>query len=485
MSNNYSTFLKEQAYIDGAWVSADNGALMTVLNPANQQLVGHIPDMGGAETTRAIDAAANALPLWRQLTAIARADYLMKWHDLILAHKETLATLMTVEQGKPLKEALGEIEFGASFIRWFAEEGRRSYGDIMQTEKENLRYLVIKQPIGVVAAITPWNFPNAMLTRKCAPALAAGCTMVLKPSELTPYSAMALVALAEQAGIPKGVLNIVTGNAKAIGDVLCADARVRKLTFTGSTNIGKLLYNQCSATVKKLSLELGGNAPVIVFDDVNLEKAVAQVLAAKFRNSGQTCVCANRIFVQAGIYDAFVAAFVKATEGLTLGDGLSQPPVDIGPLINQAAITKIQGLVDQAVAKGAKVLCGGSVSKLGGQFYSPTVLANGHVDMDIAIEEIFGPVAVIYRFTEEAEVIKAANAVPVGLAAYCFTQNMARLWRVAEQLAFGIVSINTGLFSNATTPFGGVKESGLGREGSKYGIEDYLDIKYLCLDVSE
>ncbi len=484
MTRDYQTFLKQQAYIDGQWCLADNAQVLPVYNPFDQSLVGHVPNMGGSETTRAIDAAAAALVSWSKLTALVRADYLLKWHDLILTNKAALATLMTLEQGKPLAEAVGEIEFGASFIRWFAEEGRRTGGDIIPTEKDNLRYLVIKQPIGVVAAITPWNFPTAMLTRKCAPALAAGCTMVIKPSELTPFSALALAALAEQAGIPKGVLNIVMGDAKAIGDVLCGDARVRKLTFTGSTNIGKLLYRQCAGTVKKLSLELGGNAPVLVFDDADLDKAVAQVMAAKFRNSGQTCVCANRIFVQTGIYDRFVAAMTVAVQNLSLGNGLSVPPVLIGPLINEAAITKIQALVDQAVSKGATVVYGGHVDPLGRQFYTPTLIVNADVSMDIAQDEIFGPVAVIYRFETEAQAITWANSVPVGLAAYCFTANIGRTWRVSEQLAFGIVSVNTGLFSNATTPFGGVKESGLGREGSKYGIEDYLDIKYICLDIN-
>lgn len=481
---NESALLQERAYIDGQWCDADDGARLAVTNPSTQQVLGHVPWMGEAETTRAISAAATALPAWRQLTALVRANYLLQWHDLILANKDALALLLTREQGKPLKEAIGEIEYGASFLRWFAEEGRRVYGDMIPTEKAGLRYFVSKQPVGVVAAITPWNFPHAMLARKCAPALAAGCTMVLKPSELTPFSALALVALAEQAGIPKGVINIVTGDAQSIGSTLCADARVRKLSFTGSTRVGKLLYNQCAPTVKKISLELGGNAPVLVFNDADFDKAILQVMAAKFRNSGQTCVCANRIFVEAGIHDAFVEALVRAVRALSLGDGLANPPVTVGPLINEAAIIKINALVEQAVNAGARILCGGAVDPLGPQFYQPTVVVDADVSMAIAQAEIFGPVAVIYRFDTEDQVVAWANDVPVGLAAYCFTTHSSRLWRLAEQLDFGIVSMNSGVFSNAVTPFGGVKESGLGREGSKYGLDEYLDIKYICLDVS-
>ncbi len=480
MDNNYLSLLREQAYVDGKWCSAINGGVIAVHNPANQQLLGHVPDMAADDTKLAILAAATAFPAWSKLTALTRANSLLKLHDLMLTNTNALAVLLTLEQGKPLEDAVSEIKSAASFFRWFAEESRRVYGDIIPTEQENLHHLVIKQPVGVVAAITPWNFPVSMIARKCAAALAAGCTIIVKPSELTPFSSIAMALLAEQAGIPNGVLNVVTGAAVEIGQVLCDDYRVRKLTFTGSTRVGKLLYAQCADTVKKLSLELGGNAPAIVFNDADLPLAVSEVMVAKFRNSGQACTAANRIFVQSGIYDAFVAAFVARVQALSLGCGLSDPPVKIGPLINEMAINKIQGLVDQAINSGAKVLCGGKVDSLGPNFYQPTVIVDAQVSMDIAQNEIFGPVAVIYRFEEENQAIEMANAVPAGLAAYCFTSNTNLIWRLTDQLKFGLVGINVGALSNASIPFGGIKDSGLGREGSKYGLDDYLNIKYIC-----
>ena len=483
MDNNYLMFLKEQAYIDGSWCSADSLEVIHVHNPSNNHCLGSVPNMGRLETDRAIMAADAAFPAWSKLTPLTRANYLLKLHDLILANKQSLAVLLTLEQGKPIQEAIGEIEYAASYFRWFAEEGRRIYGDIIPAEQDNVRSLVIKQPVGIVAAITPWNFPVAMLGRKCAPALVAGCTLVVKPSELTPFSTLALAVLVEQAGIPPGVFNVVTGDAAAIGLELCGDPRVRTLTFTGSTRVGKVLYAQCADTMKKLSLELGGNAPAIVFDDADLDLAVSQVMLAKFRNSGQACTSANRIFVQSEIYDAFVAAFLIKTQALSLGDGLAEPAVQIGPLINVQAVNKVQLLIDQAIQAGSKLLCGGAVSPLGANYYQPTVLIDAQESMDIAQTEIFGPVAVIYRFTTESEVIELANAVPVGLAAYCFTQNANRIWRLTEELKFGMVCVNAGVFSKSSIPFGGVKNSGLGREGSKYGLDDYLDIKYICLDV--
>lgn len=483
MDDSYRSFLKEQAYINGEWCLANNGSVIAVTNPSNQDVLAHVPNMGAVETHKAIDSAATAFLSWSQLTSLTRANYLLKLHDLMLANKEALAGLLTCEQGKPLQEAIKEIEYSASYFRWFAEEARRVCGDVISTEQSNQRQLVIKQPVGIVAAITPWNFPSAMIGRKCAAALAVGCTVIVKPSEFTPFSALALAELAERAGIPPGVINVVTGDASAIGQVLCQDPRVRKLTFTGSVRVGKLLYAQCADTMKKLSMELGGNAPFIVFNDADIEHAVSQLMCAKFRNSGQACSSANRIFVQSDIYDQFVAAFLLKVKNISLGDGLSQPPVLIGPLINKQAITKIQALVDLAVNAGAKILCGGAVNPLGPNFYTPTVIVDANISMDIAQNEIFGPVAVIYRFETEKQVIDWANSLPVGLASYCFTLDFHRIWRLTEQLKFGIVSINSGSFANATIPFGGMKDSGLGREGSKYGLDDYLDIKYICLDV--
>ena len=475
-----TTLFRQQAYIDGAWVDADNNQTFAVTNPANGEVLGAVPEMGRAETARAIAAAEAALPAWRAKTAKERAVILKKWFDLVMENQEDLARLMTAEQGKPLAEAMGEIVYGASFIEWFAEEAKRLYGETVPTNAANRRIQVIKQPIGVVASITPWNFPNAMITRKCAPAMAAGCTVVAKPAEDTPYSALALAVLAERAGIPKGVFNVVTGIPKEIGGEITSNPVVRKVSFTGSTAVGKLLMKQCADTVKKVSLELGGNAPFIVFDDADLDAAIDGVMASKYRNAGQTCVCANRIYVQDGVYDAFAEKMAAAVGELKVGsgfdDGISQ-----GPLINAAAIEKVESLVADAVAKGAKVVVGGARHELGGTFYTPTILTDVTNDMACASEEIFGPVAPLYRFSDEADVIEQANDTPYGLAAYFYARDIGRVYRVAEALEYGIVGINEGIISTEVAPFGGVKESGLGREGGKYGIEEFVEVKYLCI----
>ncbi|MCK2096095.1 NADP-dependent succinate-semialdehyde dehydrogenase [Thauera aromatica] len=476
-----SALLRELAYIDGVWAGADDGARFEVTDPADGSVLAHVPDMGAAETRRAIDAAAAALPAWRARTAKERAAVLRKWFELILENQDDLAVLMTAEQGKPLAEARGEVAYGAAFIEWFAEEGKRIYGDVIPSHGADKRIVVLKEPIGVVAAITPWNFPIAMITRKAGPALAAGCTMVIKPAEDTPLCALALAALAERAGLPKGVLNIVTTRRAAeVGGELSANPTVRKLSFTGSTEVGKLLMRQCAGTVKKVSLELGGNAPFIVFDDADLDAAVAGAMASKYRNAGQTCVCANRLLVQDGIYDAFAAKLAEAVARLEVGPGLSGE-VQQGPLINEDAVVKVETLVADAVGKGARVLCGGRRHALGGTFYEPTILTGVTAQMRVAREEIFGPVAPLFRFHTEAEAITLANATEFGLAAYFYAQDIARVWRVAEGLEYGIVGINEGIISTEVAPFGGVKESGIGREGSKYGIEDYVEMKYLCL----
>ena len=476
-----SALLRELAYIDGVWAGADDGARFEVTDPADGGVLAHVPDMGAAETRRAIDAAAAALPAWRARTAKERAAVLRKWFELILESQDDLAVLMTSEQGKPLAEARGEVAYGAAFIEWFAEEGKRIYGDVIPSHGADKRIVVLKEPIGVVAAITPWNFPIAMITRKAGPALAAGCTMVIKPAEDTPLCALALAALAERAGLPKGVLNIVTTRRAAeVGGELTANPTVRKLSFTGSTEVGKLLMRQCAGTVKKVSLELGGNAPFIVFDDADLDAAVAGAMASKYRNAGQTCVCANRLLVQDGIYDAFAAKLAEAVARLEVGPGLSGE-VQQGPLINEDAVVKVETLVADAVGKGARVLCGGRRHALGGTFYEPTILTGVTAQMRVAREEIFGPVAPLFRFHTEAEAIALANATEFGLAAYFYARDIARVWRVAEGLEYGIVGINEGIISTEVAPFGGVKESGIGREGSKYGIEDYVEMKYLCL----
>lgn len=476
-----SNLLRRDAFVAGAWTPADNGQTFPVTNPANGEILAQVADCGAAETQRAIEAADRALPEWRAKTATARAALLRKWHDLILENVEDLALLMTLEQGKPMFESRGEVRYGASFIEWFAEEGKRTYGDMIPPHMPGMRLLVSKQPVGVVGAITPWNFPNAMITRKVAPALAAGCTVVIKPSEETPLSALALAELAQRAGFPEGVLNVVTGlNAPAIGRTLTDSPIVRKLSFTGSTEIGKLLMRQCADTVKKISLELGGNAPFIVFDDADLDAAVEGAIVSKYRNAGQTCVCANRLYVQSGVYEAFLEKFTAAVQKQKVGPGVEQG-VNIGPLINVEALEKVQRLVGDATTKGAKVLTGGNA--LEGTFYAPTVLADVARGMDILQEEIFGPVAPVTRFDTENEVVELANDTPYGLAAYFYGRDIGRVFRVAEALDYGMVGVNSGLIATTVAPFGGMKESGIGREGSKYGIEEFLEVKYICLNI--
>ena len=474
------TLLRQQAYVDGAWVDADHGDTLTVYNPATGDVLGVVPRMGAQETRRAIEAADRALSAWRARTGKERAALLRKWFELMLHHQDDLAALMTAEQGKPLTESRGEIAYAASFIEWFAEEGKRVYGDTIPGHAPDKRIVVLKQPIGVCAAITPWNFPAAMITRKAGPALAAGCTMVLKPASQTPFSALALCVLAERAGIPAGVLSCVTGSAADIGGEMTSNPIVRKLSFTGSTEVGKVLMAQCAATVKKTSMELGGNAPFIVFDDADLDEAVKGALISKYRNAGQTCVCANRLLVQDGVYDAFAEKLAKAVSAMQVGNG-AQAGVQIGPLIDAKAVAKVQEHVDDALAKGARVVVGGQPHPAGANFFTPTVLADTRPDMLIFREETFGPVAPLFRFKTEAEAIAMANDTEFGLASYFYGRDIARVWRVAEALEYGMVGINEGLISTEVAPFGGVKESGLGREGSKYGIEDYLELKYLCM----
>jgi succinate-semialdehyde dehydrogenase/glutarate-semialdehyde dehydrogenase len=477
-----ASLLRSQLYIDGQWVDADNGATVAVLNPATRDEIIAIPNAGAAETRRAIEAADRAFASWRNVVAKERAAILKRWYTLIMANQEDLAKIMTAEQGKPLTESRGEVAYGAAFVEWFAEEGRRIYGDTISANNPNQRIVTLKQPIGVVAAITPWNFPIAMITRKVAPALAAGCTIVLKPATETPLSALALAALGERAGLPAGVFSVVAGNkARDIGGEMTGNPIVRKLTFTGSTEIGKVLMAQCAATVKKTSMELGGNAPFIVFDDADLDAAVVGAMASKYRNAGQTCVCANRILVQEGVFDAFAAKLVAAVKALKMGNG-AEEGVTLGPLINEAAIDKVVSMVKQATDNGAKVLVGGHASAAHGRnFYEATVLVDVDDSMEVYNEEIFGPVAPLFKFKTEADAIRIANDTPFGLASYFYSRDIGRVWRVAEGLEYGIVGINEGIISTEVAPFGGVKESGLGREGSKYGIDDYLEIKYLCM----
>jgi succinate-semialdehyde dehydrogenase / glutarate-semialdehyde dehydrogenase len=470
----------DRAYLDGAWVEADDRKRLEVDNPADGSVLGRVPDMGAAETRRAIDSANAALPAWRALPAKERSKLLRKWHDLILANIDDLALLLTTEQGKPLAEARGEIAYGASFVEWFAEEAKRVYGDVIPSPTNDRRLIVLKQPIGVCAAITPWNFPNAMITRKLAPGLAAGCTFVLKPAEQTPFSALALAELAQRAGIPKGVLNIVTGDPVAIGRELCANPVVCKLTFTGSTEVGRILMRQSADTIKKLSLELGGNAPFIVFDDADLDAAAEGALASKYRNAGQTCVCANRIYVHDAVYDAFAAKLAERVRALKVGRGTEQG-VTVGPLIDEQGLAKVEEHVADAVAQGATVVLGGKRSGLGGLFYEPTVLTGMSTAMKVAREETFGPVAPLFRFKDDAEAIAMANDSEFGLCAYFYSRDVGRIFRVAEAIESGIVGVNVGIISNEVAPFGGVKQSGLGREGSRYGIEEFLEIKYVCL----
>lgn len=475
-----SDLLRSQCFIDGRWVGADDGQIMSVRNPATADVLTTVPMSGASETRAAIYAAERALPGWRMKTAAERGHILRRWAELMLLNQEDLALLMTVEQGKPLAEARGEIAYAASFLDWFAEEGKRAYGDIIPSPQADRRLLVIKQAVGVCAAITPWNFPAAMITRKLGPALAAGCTMVCKPAEQTPLSALALAVLGEQAGLPAGVFNVITGDPVAIGGELTANPVVRKLSFTGSTEVGRLLMQQCAPTIKKLSLELGGNAPFIVFDDADLDAAVAGAMVSKYRNSGQTCVCANRFLVQAGIYDDFATRLSAAVADLKVGNGL-EASVTQGPLIDEAAVCKVEELVADAVSQGAQVVGGGSRHELGGTFYQPTVLANVSASMRVAKEEIFGPVAPLFRFRDEAEAIQMANDTEYGLAAYFYARDLGRVWRVAEALEYGMVGVNTGLVSTEVAPFGGVKSSGLGREGSRYGLDEYLELKYLSM----
>ena len=474
------SLLRQQAYVNGAWCDADGGATLAVHNPANGELVGHVPLMGAAETRRAIEAANAAWPAWKKKTAKERSAILRRWYELMLAHADDLALIMTTEQGKPLAEARGEIGYAASFIEWFAEEGKRTYGDTIPSPSPTSRIVVVKEAIGVCAAITPWNFPAAMITRKAGPALAAGCPMVLKPAEATPFSALALAVLAERAGIPAGIFSVVTGAPKEIGGEMTSNPIVRKISFTGSTAVGKLLMQQSASSIKKLSLELGGNAPFIVFDDADLDAAVEGAIASKYRNAGQTCVCANRIYVQDGIYEAFATKLVAAVQKLKVGDGLENG-VTQGPLINEQAVQKVEQHVADAVEKGARVLLGGKRHALGHGFFEPTVLADVTPAMRVAREETFGPMAPLFRFKTDEEAVALANDTEFGLASYFYSRDIGRIWRVAEGLESGMVGINTGLISNEVAPFGGVKQSGLGREGSHYGIDDYLVVKYLCM----
>ena len=471
---------RQQCYIDGAWRDADDGKTIDVKNPATGEKLGTVPKMGADETRRAIVAANAAFPAWRAKTARERSTVLRRLYDLMMENQEDLAVLMTLEQGKPLAESRGEIAYAASFVEWFAEEGKRIYGDTIPQHQSDKRIVVLKEPIGVVAAITPWNFPSAMITRKAGPALAAGCTVVLKPATYTPYSALALAELAERAGVPKGVFSVVTGSAGGIGNELTSNPLVRKLTFTGSTEIGKLLMQQCAGTVKKMSLELGGNAPFIVFEDADLDAAVAGAIASKYRNSGQTCVCTNRLIVQEGVYDAFALKLSRAVEKLRVGNGMTEGTQQ-GPLIDPAAVAKVEEHIADALGKGARIVTGGKRHALGGTFFQPTILADVTRDMAVAREETFGPLAPLFRFSTEVEAIGMANDTEFGLAAYFYTRDLARTWRVSEGLEYGIVGINTGIISTEVAPFGGVKESGIGREGSKYGIEEFLEVKYLCM----
>ncbi len=471
---------RQQCFINGQWLNAGSGVNISVLNPATQKNLGTVPSLNTEEVRQAVTAAQQAQTAWQAKTANERAIILRRWFELIMANQDDLAVIMTAEQGKPLAEAKGEIAYAASFIEWFAEEAKRVYGDVIPSHQADKRILVIRQPVGVVAAITPWNFPAAMITRKVGPALAAGCTCVVKPASQTPFSALALAELAVRAGIPAGVLNVVTGNATVIGAELTSNPIVRKLSFTGSTEVGKKLLAQCAGTVKKTSMELGGNAPFIVFDDADLDAAVQGAVASKYRNTGQTCVCANRLLVQDGVYDVFAAKLSAAVKALRVGNGL-EGPTELGPLIDMKAVEKIEAHIADAVSKGAKVALGGKRHALGGSFFEATILTDVKPNMLVAREETFGPLAPLFRFKTEAEAIQMANDTEFGLASYFYTRDLARSWRVGEALEYGIVGINTGLISTEVAPFGGIKESGSGREGSKYGIEDYTELKYLCV----
>ncbi|HZH55696.1 MAG TPA: NADP-dependent succinate-semialdehyde dehydrogenase [Burkholderiaceae bacterium] len=477
---NTPTLFRQQCYVAGAWCDADQGAVIEVTNPATHETLGSVPRMGAAETRRAIEAANDAWPQWRAMPARERAAILRRWHGLMHQHADDLARIMTLEQGKPLAEARGEVAYAAAYFEWFAEEAKRAYGDTIPSPSPNTRIVVLKEPVGVCAAITPWNFPAAMITRKAAAALAAGCPIVVKPASQTPFSALALAVLAEEAGVPPGVFSVVTGSASEIGGEMTGNPLVRKLSFTGSTEVGRTLMQQTASTIKKVSMELGGNAPFIVFDDADLDAAVQGAIASKYRNTGQTCVCANRLYVHENVYDAFAQKLVEAVRGLRVGNGLEEG-VSIGPLIDEPAVRKVQEHIDDALEQGAEVLTGGRVHALGGTFFEPTVLANMTPAMRVAKEETFGPVAPLFRFSSDAEVIDMANDTEFGLAAYFYSRDLGRVWRVAEALEYGMVGINTGIVSNEAAPFGGVKQSGVGREGSRYGLDDYMVIKYLCM----
>jgi len=478
----YSDFLKQQCYIDGKWCDADSGATLEVTNPGTGEVMGTVPKMGSDETSRAIDAAEAALPAWRAKTAGERSKILRKLYELMMDAQDDLGELLSREQGKPLAEGKGEIAYGASFIEWFGEEAKRAYGDTIPGHASDRRIVVIKQPVGVVGAITPWNFPNAMITRKLGPALAAGCTMVIKPASATPYSALAIAALCEKAGIPAGVVNVVTGSAGQIGSTLTGSPKVAKITFTGSTEIGRQLLKESADTVKKCSMELGGNAPFLVFDDADVDAAIEGAMISKFRNGGQTCVCTNRFYVQDGVYDEFVEKLAARVKAMKVGYGLDEG-TEVGPLVDEKAVAKVEEHLKDAVDGGATVLAGGSRNERGGSYFNPTVVANVKPDMLLAREETFGPLAGVIRFTDEAEAIAMANATEFGLASYFYASDMSRVWRVAEALEAGMVGINTGLISTEVAPFGGVKQSGLGREGSHYGLDDYMELKYLCMGV--
>ena len=469
---------RDKCFIDGEWIDANSKDTISVNNPASLEEIGTVPKCGKEETKKAIQAANAAWPQWRSISARERSNILKKWFDLIISNKEELAQIMTIEQGKPINEARGEIVYGASFIEWFAEEAKRVYGDTIPDPMTDRRILVLKQPVGVVASITPWNFPNAMITRKCAPALAVGCPVIIKPASQTPYSALALAALAEEAGFPKGTLNVLTGKASEIGDELATNPIIRKLSFTGSTEIGKVLMAKCAGTVKKVSMELGGHAPFIVFDDANIDDAVTGAMQSKFRNTGQTCVCANRVYVQEKVYDEFCRKFIDSVSQMKVGDGLNEENSS-GPMIDEHSLSKVEEHVEDAVACGAKVAIGGARHSLGLNFYQPTILTGVTPEAKITSEETFGPVAPVYKFKDESEVIELANNSPYGLASYFYSRDIGRIWRVAEALEYGMVGVNTGLTSKAEAPFGGIKESGLGREGSKYGIDDFIEIKYI------
>lgn len=474
------TLFRQQCYVGGAWLNAEDEGVFEVNNPADGSVIGTVPRFGVGDTRRAIDAAEAALPTWRARTGKERSRILRRWFDLCMQNQDDLATILTLEQGKPFTEARGEIAYGSEFIEWFSEEAKRVYGDVIPTVSTDRRIVVLKQPVGVVAAITPWNFPNAMITRKVGAALAAGCTIVVKPAESTPYSAFALAELAARAGLPKGVLNIITGTPSVVGGELTSNATVRKLSFTGSTEVGRLLLAQCAPTVKKVSMELGGNAPFIIFADADLEKALAGVMISKFRNAGQTCVCANRIFVEDSIYDAFAAKLRDAIGALVVGNGLAAGTT-IGPLIDEEAVKKVEDHIADAVAHGAKISCGGQRHSLGGSFFEPTLLLDVPKEAKLMEEETFGPVAPLTRFSSEEQVIAMSNETESGLASYFYTRDIGRVWRVAEALEYGMVGINEGLISTEVAPFGGVKQSGIGREGSKYGVEDYVEVKYICM----